>query len=570
MNYLKKNAGLISKVILLVICFLLFIPNMSNYPFIDTDETKFVSIAKEMLNNSDWINIKLNGNNAYEIPPFFIWITNLSCLIFGKISQEVVRLPISLASIFGIFAIFTTLKGILRKTYSFIVAIIMATSLGTLVFSRLATNDMLFIVFTMLSILFSYRAIFKSETKYWAAVYLFSTLAFLSGGLFGIAIPFVSIIAMHIFAGKLKEALNLKNLFMGLLIFAILTIPYYSIMLYKHGFNFIHDYLISYNFIKHIGLKETAIVLGLFILGFSPWSFSFLWIFGRKFKEIIRSIISYFKDNSQAKLEEKWKELPLIDKFLSLNTIVFLTTFIFAILYGAKYTFLILFMMFPASCISGNYWYEYIIKKEHDRSIFFATMIPNIILITCSLLGLFGHNIINQWLFHGLNHLFVPLIIIFFIIPIISIFAVVLKGRIAPFIANVILMVSLSFVITPNIFNFISINGGENDLINFARIAREDGADLTAFIPSRKHSLVYYYDKPVKFLETKNLETLNEYINKNPEAYIVAEIKNMWKVEEKGIKYILIDSGKRYCLIQKMPKGLEQQQDNAEPEIFIY
>lgn len=570
MNYLKKNAGLISKVILLVICFLLFIPNMSNYPFIDTDETKFVSIAKEMLNNSDWINIKLNGNNAYEIPPFFIWITNLSCLIFGKISQEVVRLPISLASILGIFAIFTTLKGILRKTYSFIVAIIMATSLGTLVFSRLATNDMLFTVFTMLSILFSYRAIFKSKTKYWAAVYLFSTLAFLSGGLFGIAIPFVSIIAMHIFAGKLKEALNLKNLFMGLLIFAILTIPYYSIMLYKHGFNFIHDYLISYNFVKHIGLKETAIVLGLFILGFSPWSFSFLWIFGRKFKEIIRSIISYFKDNSQAKLEEKWKELPLIDKFLSLNTIVFLTTFIFAILYGAKYTFLILFMMFPASCISGNYWYEYIIKKEHDRSIFFATMIPNIILITCSLLGLFGHNIINQWLFHGLNHLFVPLIIIFFIIPVISIFAVVLKGRIAPFIANVILMVSLSFVITPNIFNFISINGGENDLINFARIAHEDGADLTAFIPSRKHSLVYYYDKPVKFLETKNLETLNEYINKNPEAYIVAEIKNMWKVEEKGIKYILIDSGKRYCLIQKMPKGLEQQQDNTEPEIFIY
>lgn len=570
MNYLKKNAGLISKVILLVICFLLFVPNMSNYPFMDTDETKFVSIAKDMLNNSDWINIKLNGNSAYEIPPFFVWITNLSCLIFGKISQEAVRIPISLISILGIFAIFTTLKGILRKTYSFIVAIIMATCLGTLIFSRLATNDMLFTVFTTISILFAYRTIFKTKTKYWAGFYLFSALAFLSGGLFGIAIPFISIIAMHIFAGKVKDALNLKNILLGISIFAILTIPYYSIMLYKHGLDFIHEYLSAYNFIRYAGLKETAVVIGLFIIGFSPWAFSFLWIFGRKFKTIINAVISYFKDNSQAKLEEKWKELALIDKFLSLNTIVFITTLFFAILYGSKYTFLILFMMFPAACISGNYWYEYIIKKEHDRSIFFATIIPNLILIVCSLLGLFGHNIINQWLYHGLNHLFIPLIIIFFVIPIISIFSVVLKGRIVPFAANVILMISLSFVITPNIFNFLAINGGENDLISFARLANADNASLTAYIPARKHSLVYYYDKPVKFLKTTDLETLEKYLDENPKAYVVVEIKNMWKIEEKGIRYILIDSGKRYCLIQKMPKEIKQIEDNTEAEIFVY
>ncbi len=570
MNYLTKNAGLISKVILLVICFLLFVPNMGNYPFMDTDETKFVSIAKDMLNNSDWINIKLNGNSAYEIPPFFVWLTNLSCLIFGKISQEAVRLPISLISILGIFTIFTTLKGILRKTYSFIVAIIMATCLGTLIFSRLATNDMLFAVFTTISILFAYRTIFKTKTKYWAGFYLSSALAFLSGGLFGIAIPLISIIAMHIFAGKVKDALNLKNILLGISIFVVLTIPYYSIMLYKYGFDFVHEYLSAYNFLRYIGLKETATVIGFFIIGFLPWAFSFLWIFGRKFRTIINAVISYFKDNSQAKLEEKWKELALIDRFLSLNTIVFITTLFFAILYGSKYTFLILFMMFPAACISGNYWYEYIIKKEHDRSIFFATIIPNLIFIICSLLGLFGHNVINQWLYHGLNHLFIPLIIIFFVIPVISIFSVVLKGRIAPFAANVILMISLSFVITPNIFNFIAINGGENDLISFARLASADNVNLTAYIPARKHSLVYYYDKPVKFLKTTDLETLEKYLDENPKAYVVVEIKNMWKIEEKGIRYILIDSGKRYCLIQKMQKEIKQTEDNTEAEIFVY
>ena len=152
MNYLKKNAGLISKVILLVICFLLFIPNMTNYPFIDTNETKLVTIAKDMLNNSDWINIKLNGNEMFAIPPLLIWLINFSCVLFGKISAEAVRFPIAFTAILGIFAIFVTLKGILRKTYSFIIAMIMATSLGTLVFARLATNDILFVVFTMINV----------------------------------------------------------------------------------------------------------------------------------------------------------------------------------------------------------------------------------------------------------------------------------------------------------------------------------------------------------------------------------------------------------------------------------
>ena len=197
-------------------------------------------------------------------------------------------------------------------------------------------------------------------------------------------------------------------------------------------------------------------------------------------------------------------------------------------------------------------------------------MIPNIILIVCSLLGLFGHNIINQWLFHGLNHLIVPLVIIFFIIPIISIFSVILKGRIAPFIANLILMISLSFVITSNIFNFITLNGGENDLIKFANLAKKENNRLTAFIPSRKHSLVYYYDKPVEFLNTKNINILKEYIERNPDTYIVVEIKEMSKVEQNDIKFIIIDTGKRYCLIQKRPEHLKENDDEKEPEVFVY
>ena len=574
MNYLKKYTDMIYIVILLIICLMVFFPNMSAYPFIDTDETKFVSIAKEMLNYSDWINIKLNGENIYTIPPLFFWIINLFCVLLGKISIETMRLPISLISAAGIIILYSGLKNILTKTYSFIISLIFATSLGILIFARLATNDIISVCIILSAIILSYKVIFsnadKNTLKYWLGIYALSALSILSSGLLGFVIIVLSIITIHIFAGKLKELFKPKNFIPGLFIFTIIICPWFAIMIFKHKMLFIKEYLSVYNFLKYINIKDLLSVLGIFVFAFSPWIFSFLWILGSNIKGIVNSVISYFKDNSQDKLKEKWLKLRKIDKFSSINTIVFFTSFIFAILYGAKNTFIILLLVFPASCISGRYWYEYIIKKQHGKSIFFATIIPNLILIIFSLLGLFGHNILNQWIFQGFSNLIIQLIIIFFVIPVISIFAVILKGRIIPYVANIVLMISLSFVLSPIIFNFISSNGGENDLITYAQIANQDKVKLAAFIPSKKYSLVYYYDKPVEFYNNNDINTLEKFLLDNPYAYIVVELKDMAAIEDKKIRYMLLDAGKRYCLIQHMTYDIQQYEDDTEPEVIVY
>ncbi|MCD7879422.1 MAG: hypothetical protein LUG16_05770, partial [Candidatus Gastranaerophilales bacterium] len=341
------------------------------------------------------------------------------------------------------------------------------------------------------------------------------------------------------------------------------------IMIIKHQLIFLKEYFSVYNFLRYTGLKNISVVIGLFMLGFSPWIFSFLWILGTRARSILDSIINYFLNNSQDKLKEKWNKLKKIEKFLSVNIIVFFFSFIYALLYGAKYTFTILFLMFPAACIAGHYWYEYLIKKKHAKSIFFATIIPDIILIICSLVGLFGHNILNKWLFQGeLKHLLIPLIVIFFVIPVIGIFAVILKGKRAAFISNIILMLTLSFVITPGIFNFISKTGGENDLIQFAQIANKDKVKLAAYIPSQKYSLIYYYDSKVIFNKNDNIKWLADFLKENPNAYVVTEIKELWNIEENNVKYMLLDAGTRYAMIQDMPYDMRQEE--TEPEIIVY
>ena len=131
-------------------------------------------------------------------------------------------------------------------------------------------------------------------------------------------------------------------------------------------------------------------------------------------------------------------------------------------------------------------------------------------------------------------------------------------------------MISLSFVISPSIFNFIALNGGENDLITYASLANNDNVKLAAFISSKKYSLLYYYDKPVEFHNNNDIDWLKIYLNEHPLSYVVAEIKDLWAIEEEKIKYILLDAGKRYCLIQHMNYDIEKNEDDAEPEVIVY
>lgn len=574
MKQIKTHSQYIIAAILLVLCFLLYWLNMGNYAFLDTDETRFVTIAKDMLNSSDWINVKLNGENSLSYPPFLFWLINLSCFAFGKITNEVVRLPISLMTSFGILLLFFLLKNLLSKSYAFIITIIFATSLGTLIFSRLATTEMLFCIFSMSAVLCASKTLFSRKNKQkiivWALAYLFIAFATMTVGVLGFIIPSACILAMYMFSGNAKELFLPKHFLFGLIIFAFITIPWHLIMVEKHGLLFVKDYLSVCNFTKYAGAKETLKVLSIFLISFLPWAFSFLWIIGTKAKDIISSIHAYFKDNSQVKLQDKWQKLKTTERFLSINTIVFFTALIFAILYGVKCTYTIIFLLFPASCITGFYWYEYIIKKEHDKSIFFATIIPNLILIICSLVGLFGHNFLNTMIMESLNNLIVPLVTIFFLIPLFGIFAVILKGRIPAFCSNIILMISISLILTPSFFNFMIANGGEKDLITFANLAKNDNVKLSTFLPSKKYSIAYYYDKKVDFHSNSDVEWLKDYLKNNPNDYVIVEIKDLNEIEAQKIPYMLINSGKRYCLIQHLPSSLEHLKDEEEPQIIVY
>ena len=73
-------------------------------------------------------------------------------------------------------------------------------------------------------------------------------------------------------------------------------------------------------------------------------------------------------------------------------------------------------------------------------------------------------------------------------------------------------MIALSSILAPTFFNFMIANGGEKDLITFANLASKENVKLTAYIPSKKHSITYYYDDKVNFKHNNDIKWLKNFL----------------------------------------------------------
>ena len=73
LGYVKKHADLFSIVGLLIFCYFVFFFNIGNYALMDVDETRYVSMARDMFSTKDFLTLYLNGEYFFEKPPLYFW-----------------------------------------------------------------------------------------------------------------------------------------------------------------------------------------------------------------------------------------------------------------------------------------------------------------------------------------------------------------------------------------------------------------------------------------------------------------------------------------------------------------
>ena len=91
-------------IILVLLSIVVIFYNLGQNSFHDGDEASHALIVKEILETGDWMKLKIDGEDVFFKPPLIVWLSAISCRIFG-FSEFSIRFP---SALFGLLTILFT------------------------------------------------------------------------------------------------------------------------------------------------------------------------------------------------------------------------------------------------------------------------------------------------------------------------------------------------------------------------------------------------------------------------------------------------------------------------------
>jgi len=239
-----KNALNIRHIVLLAL-FSVFISMFANgsIAFTNPDEVFYAQTAKEMSQHQTWMVPYIFGQPQFEKPIFLCWLLRLSFLLFG-VTPFAGRFFPALFAVFGALGIyFFGILGFRDSKKAFISGLIFITSALCVGLAKTIFTDLIFSVFILFSFLAFFWGYTYEEKRPLCVILSFvsSGLAVLTKGPLGFLIPALCI-GVFLFIRKDKRYILTKSHFFGLLIFAIITVPWYAYVTAKYGQAFIHEF----------------------------------------------------------------------------------------------------------------------------------------------------------------------------------------------------------------------------------------------------------------------------------------------------------------------------------------
>lgn len=242
----------------------------------DYDEGYYAQAAQQMVLRGDYVTPYANGVRYLEKPPLMYWLTATSFRIFG-ITEFALRLPTALGVILLVWIVSLTAAhawGNLAGAFS---GLVMASAVGTYLFTREVLHDIWLVFFIALAIFAFLRLYLSTERHwpYWFLFYLAFAGAVMCKSLVGIAFPLGIIILFYLLA---REHPKWKKFHIvpGTLLFLILTIPWHCLAAIRNP-GFLYAFFVNEQFLRFLGKQDppgqTSVPLLLFWLLLLVWYF---------------------------------------------------------------------------------------------------------------------------------------------------------------------------------------------------------------------------------------------------------------------------------------------------------
>ena len=294
LNNLKQRPVLavaVSSLWLLVIGWIAFGWNLGNVGLIDETEPLFAEASRQMFVTGDWITPFFNGETRFDKPALIYWCQAIAYAIVG-VNEWAVRIPSALAAMGVIALAFYTVQWSFAKKDELeqvsnlprryftaaIAAALMALNPEMIVWGRAGVSDMLLngcIGSTLLCFFLGYAqnnspiviTKWQLPNKWYLACYVLIAGAILTKGPVGIVLPGLIMIAFALYVGKFWQLWREMRPILGMGIVLALSLPWYILVTWRNGWNFINAFFIYHNLERF-----TEVVNG----HSAPWFFYFL------------------------------------------------------------------------------------------------------------------------------------------------------------------------------------------------------------------------------------------------------------------------------------------------------
>lgn len=551
-NFIKKHRDLFTFLGLLVICYFVFFFNIGNYALMDVDETRYVSMARDMFHGKDFLTLYLNGDYFFEKPPLYFWGECLSFAIFGKVNEFTARFPVALYGTLSTLLVYFTGKKVVSRRFGVISAIILATTLEFVILAKFAILDIVVTTCIGFSVMFGFLSQFVSDKnkKYmWWLFYIFSGLAVMAKGIPGFVVPFAVMFFVTLANKTFKQVFRPQYILPGFLLFFLIVLPWHIIMFKIHDPLFFNEYIMKHHINRffsssQIDRKQPFYFYILTLLwGLIPWIFSVIAIAIAKVKDLKN--IS-FKDLSDRK------------KFLLFNGIAFLVTMLFFSASKTKLITYILPVYFFTSFLIGALWENYMFNNKFKKPVNISVYILGGICILAGIVTCFSKYFLPAQVYSDL------LIIKWFSISLVLLFGIfsivcAVKNWTKGVFACYALLIIIASAFGTKLFYNMDYEFGQNDLMRFAKYAKQNNKKIVVLNNERKYSVLYYYNSPVdKYTKSRvyyiSQDDKNEMarlggILDDRDVVVVVKEKQMPQVDETLNFDILLD-GRKYSLVK--------------------
>ena len=234
----------------------LFVWQLGETGLVDETPPLFAAAARAMAETGDWLTPRVNGLPRYDKPPLVYWLMGLGYLLPGQavwnpLGTWAARLPSALSSTAVMLLLATTLlrwpqPDRPRRLMALAAPLAFALSPLVLLWSRIAVSDALFSAMLAASLLLFWRCYAAAGRRWWIA-WLVLGLAVLAKGPVAVVLVTLTLALFAWRQGAARSLLARLRPWPGLLLTALVALPWYVLMLLVDGAPFWNSFFGYHN-----------------------------------------------------------------------------------------------------------------------------------------------------------------------------------------------------------------------------------------------------------------------------------------------------------------------------------